>query len=219
MGARAKPLSALTADDVMTHDVVRISEDMPLRDAGRLLLHERISGAPVVDARGGCVGVLSALDLLRCADKRAEGAGPGGPPAPVTCPFQVAHRRPHGDEVTLCLLPPGVCPVQVRQEEPEGKGLLLCGEPQCILVDWQVVDPERLSTNAVRHFMTTDLVTARPTTPLWALARLMLDAHIHRVIVVDAGRQPVGIVSSTDLLATLANGGTGPERGEEPTGP
>jgi CBS domain-containing protein len=218
MGVRVKPLSALTAADVMSRDVVRIPQDMPLRDAGRLLLQERISGAPVVDARGNCVGVLSALDLLRCADKRAEGTGPPGSPAPRTCPFQVTHRRPHGDEVTLCLLPPGVCPVQVRQEEPEGKELLLCGEPHCILVDWQVVNPEKLPANAVRHFMTTDPVTARSTTPLRTLARRMLDAHIHRVIVVDAGRKPVGIVSSTDLLAALAYGGTEPERRHDRTG-
>src|SRR5262249_27807678 len=115
MGVRSRPLSAWSAADVMTPDVVRIPEGMPLRGAGRLLLQERISGAPVVDARGNCVGVLSALDLLRCAEKCAEGSGPPGSPAPRTCPFQVTHRRPHGEEVTLCLLPPGTCPVQVRQ--------------------------------------------------------------------------------------------------------
>jgi CBS-domain-containing membrane protein len=32
----------------------------------------------------------------------------------------------------------------------------------------------------------------------------MLDAHIHRVVVVDAGSQrPIGIVSSTDMLAAI----------------
>jgi CBS-domain-containing membrane protein len=32
----------------------------------------------------------------------------------------------------------------------------------------------------------------------------MLDAHIHRIIIVDEGGQPVGIVSSTDVLAAVA---------------
>jgi CBS domain-containing protein len=56
MGARARPPSGWTAADVMTRDVMRIPEDMPLRDAARLLLQERIGGAPVVDSRGYCVG-------------------------------------------------------------------------------------------------------------------------------------------------------------------
>ena len=33
---------------------------------------------------------------------------------------------------------------------------------------------------------------------------MMIDAHIHRVIVVDEDRIPVGVVSSTDILAALA---------------
>jgi CBS domain-containing protein len=37
------------------------------------------------------------------------------------------------------------------------------------------------------------------------LARAMLDAHIHRVIVVDELQRPIGIVSTTDILAAVAN--------------
>ena len=36
------------------------------------------------------------------------------------------------------------------------------------------------------------------------LARRMIDVHIHRVIVVDQSGKPIGIVSSTDVLAALA---------------
>ncbi len=36
---------------------------------------------------------------------------------------------------------------------------------------------------------------------------MMLDAHIHRIIVVDAGRRPVGVLSTTDVLAAVANAG------------
>jgi CBS-domain-containing membrane protein len=35
---------------------------------------------------------------------------------------------------------------------------------------------------------------------------MMLDAHIHRILVVDHDGKPVGIVSSTDILAALARG-------------
>jgi predicted transcriptional regulator len=32
----------------------------------------------------------------------------------------------------------------------------------------------------------------------------MIEAHIHRVIVVDERDQPIGIVSSTDILGAVA---------------
>jgi CBS domain-containing protein len=195
---------ALTADDLMTRDVVRLSEEMPLRDAARLLLRNQIGGAPVVDAQGRCVGVLSTTDFLRLSERRADVTRPTGPPLPVTCAFQAKHMTAEGKEVTLCTLPPGVCPIQAKQEGPGGQTLIVCSQPHCVLVDWQVVDVEQLPTHEVRRFMTPDPVTARPATAIRALARMMIDAHIHRVIVVDEQRRPIGVVTSTDLLAAMA---------------
>ena len=58
--------------------------------------------------------------------------------------------------------------------------------------------------DTVRDRMTCDPVTVIPSTPLQKLAEMMLDAHIHRVIVVDKDHRPIGIVSSTDILAAVA---------------
>jgi CBS domain-containing protein len=52
--------------------------------------------------------------------------------------------------------------------------------------------------------MTPDPVTVPPTASIGDVARMMLDAHIHRVIVVDRCRRPIGVVSSTDILAAVA---------------
>ncbi len=38
----------------------------------------------------------------------------------------------------------------------------------------------------------------------YALAGIMMDAHIHRLIVAGTDRRPTGVVSSTDVLAALA---------------
>jgi CBS-domain-containing membrane protein len=59
--------------------------------------------------------------------------------------------------------------------------------------------------------MTADPVTATPETPVGALARRMLDAHVHRLIIVDTAGRPVGIVSSTDVLAAVAREAAGPQ--------
>jgi CBS domain-containing protein len=207
MRAKRKPLEALTAGDLMNPDVVRLPGEMPLRDAARLLLRNQIGGAPVVDGRGQCVGVFSAIDFLRLSETRADATRPTAPPLPITCPFQTKHKTLDGKEVTRCTLPPGVCPIQVKQEGPSGERLIVCSQPHCVLVDWQVVDVEKLPTDEVQRFMTPDPVTARPDTSIRVLARMMIDAHIHRIIVLDEGRRPIGVVSSTDVLAALAYSG------------
>ena len=149
-----KPLAALTAEDVMSREVKTICQDMPLREAARLLAREQISGAPVVDARGCCVGVLSATDFVHWADKGTEAVR--------------STARP------------------------------------CYCSDWQVVDLEFLPGDEVRSYMSSDPVTVSPALPVTDLARMMLDAHIHRLVVVDRHQHPVGIVSSTDILAAVA---------------
>jgi len=202
-----KPTQTLTARDLMSPQVIRLPETMPLRDAARLLLKNQIGGAPVVNSLGQCVGVFSAIDFLRLAELRANAAKPTSPRLPITCSFQVKHTTSDGKEVTRCTLPPGVCPIQVIQEEPGGEELIICSQPHCVLVDWQMVELEKLPMDEVRRFMTPDPVTTQPGTLIHVLARMMIDAHIHRIIVVDEGRKPIGIVSSTDLLATLAYSG------------
>lgn len=76
--------------------------------------------------------------------------------------------------------------------------------PACFLSDWQIADVDAVPEDAVKHFMTADAVTVSPDTPVRDLARMMVDAHIHRVIVVDGQGQPIGIVASTDVLAAVA---------------
>ena len=63
---------------------------------------------------------------------------------------------------------------------------------------------EQLPTEKVGQFMTADPVTVSPGTTIGALAQMMMDAHIHRIIVVDQDERPVGVVSATDILAALA---------------
>jgi CBS domain-containing protein len=53
--------------------------------------------------------------------------------------------------------------------------------------------------------MTKDPVFVSPETRIGDMARVMIDAHIHRTIVIDpVSLAPCGIVSSMDILAVLA---------------
>jgi CBS domain-containing protein len=207
---RTTSVLELTASDLMTRDVVRLTAEMPLWKAADVLLKHQIGGAPVVDSEGKCVGVLSASDFIRSALQPERMSKAASASLPVTCGFQLKQRIDDGHEVTLCILPPGVCSAQVEQKGPNGRSLIICSQPHSVLADWQVVNVEKSPAHEVRHFMTADPVTVGPETPIRVLARHMIDAHVHRVVVVDAERRPIGIVSGTDVLAAVAYSGGEP---------
>jgi CBS domain-containing protein len=154
MLANRKPLTALTAADVMSRELVVIPEHMSLRSAARLLSQSRVSGAPVIDSAGRCVGVLSATDFVRWAREAGH----------------QYDRRPGAE---------------------------------CVCADWQVIEPGTLPADSVAAHMTHGPITAPTTATVRELARRMLEAHIHRVVIVDGDNDPVGIVSSTDILSVL----------------
>lgn len=54
-----------TVADIMATRLITFTPDMNIHEAIRVLLDKRISGAPVVDADGTLVGVLSKKDCLK----------------------------------------------------------------------------------------------------------------------------------------------------------
>jgi len=134
----------------MSAPVLTIPRETSLREAARLLARSRISGAPVVDREGRCVGVLSSSDFITWAG--------------------------NGKEVTSFLAPWG----------------------EVITIE------DGTSDNSVGQYLTPQPVAVAPTTPIGELAQNMIDAHIHRLLVIDEHNTPVGIVTSTDVLAAVA---------------
>jgi len=70
-----KPMLELTAADLMSRELITIPRQMTLHGAAHRLAQSHVSGAPVIDEEGRCVGVLSATDLVRWLD---EGRPPVG---------------------------------------------------------------------------------------------------------------------------------------------
>jgi CBS domain-containing protein len=150
--AAPRPFLALTAGDLMSAPVLTIPQDTPLREAARLLSKSDISGAPVVDGEGRCLGVLSSHDFVTWAGKEGkEGKA-------------ISFVAPWGEMIAI-------------DDAPE---------------------------NEIRHYMTKQPVTVAPTAPIRELAQTMIDAHIHRILVVGEDNRPCGIVTSTDILAAVA---------------
>ena len=62
----------MKASDIMTTDVITVAADSSVRDVAETLLKNRIGGAPVVDAQGRLVGIVSEGDLFRRAETGTE---------------------------------------------------------------------------------------------------------------------------------------------------
>jgi CBS-domain-containing membrane protein len=150
-----KPLLNLTARDLMNTDVESIPQWMSIPVAAHMLSQAHISGAPVIDGDGHCLGVISSTDFMTWAES-------------------------------------GNCSDKSKSIDGSAHSA------------WQMFD-EDLPVNLVRSHMTANPVTIPPEMPIGELVQKMVDAHIHRVIVVDEENKPMGIISSTDILAAVAN--------------
>jgi len=50
--------------DVMSHDVITVRPETPLRDLAEILSEKNINGVPVIDEDGGLLGVVCESDLV-----------------------------------------------------------------------------------------------------------------------------------------------------------
>lgn len=73
-----KNVELARARDYMSPRVITVSPDMDVLDAMRTLLGEGISGAPVLDARGNLVGVLTQRDCMTVAVQALYHQQPAG---------------------------------------------------------------------------------------------------------------------------------------------
>ena len=65
MTGAKKKIGEFTVKDVMQRDVLAVDADWPLDKLAGFLTDNSISGAPVTDAEGELVGVVSLTDLVR----------------------------------------------------------------------------------------------------------------------------------------------------------
>ena len=63
----------------------------------------------------------------------------------------------------------------------------------------------------VTDFMSKNPVTVSVSASIAELAQMMLESHIHRVVVTEANGRPRGIVTTMDLLAAISKCAPEPE--------
>jgi CBS domain-containing protein len=158
----------LVAKDVMNPEVLTVREDMTVQEVATILVENEISGAPVEDAQGHLVGVVSLTDIAMTA---ADSAG-------------IEPDRTNPDYF-------------VRGWEEKFS-------PDEMLKEGLHVEAESVS---VREIMTPALYSVPDETPVAQIAEMMIDGHVHRLLV-TRNKQVVGIITTSDLLGLLV---------EEPT--
>jgi len=89
----------MNAAQIMTRNLITVAEDTPVTEAARLMINYRTSGVPVVNERGGLVGIVTEGDLLRRVENGTD--KPGTTWAALFAPGRAAdaYARSHGRKV------------------------------------------------------------------------------------------------------------------------
>ncbi len=95
----------MKTSEIMTYPVITVMPETPIAEAARLMLQHRISGLPVVDAKGAVIGMITEGDLLRRAE---TGSAPHHPrwlelllsPGRLAGEYAEAHARKVSEAMT-----------------------------------------------------------------------------------------------------------------------
>lgn len=165
-------LTRTSAADVMVRDVTTLDPGECLANVASMFLREQISGAPVVDREGVCVGVLSIQDVIGAEEKVAEERQ------------KVAESSFWRSNLAL--------PASIYEDKLA-----------------QVRDKIIPAAQQPAHrFMIRDIVWVRDDATLYKVTTDMVEAHIHRVLVLSEEMRLRGLISTIDILSALLRSGT-----------
>lgn len=180
----------ITLRDVMTEDVITVTPETSLREVASLLASEHISGVPVVKSDGSVAGVVSATDLMEFDAESVPTPVGSGPGSDVRSPGRT-EGWPDEDGAPGAYFTEGWDgPVDVTERFQAAEEAA-----------WS-----ELEQHGVAEVMTRSLVAVAPDTDVREAARVMTEADVRRVLVLEDDRL-VGVVTSRDLVRAVAEHG------------
>lgn len=182
----------LTVRQLMTEDLVTVTPTTTLREAAEAMADEHVSGLPVVED-GEAVGVVSATDILSFA---ADAPGAEIDRGRDTGLERVPDDRQWNEGARV---PSGYF-TQEWEEEMYSFGEML---PETERPEWNVLEESQVAA-----VMTRSLHTISADDGVREAARAMLDARVHRLLVVEDDRL-LGVISTTDVIEAVAERGIG----------
>lgn len=184
--------------DIMTTDVISLDPNLSIREAMDAFTSNRISGAPVVTG-GDVIGVVSAADLLQFA-----AAIPGVPTEREAEPDYLGDIAGDEDEER-------VLPEEGEADDPAALYFTELWDDAGATVVERIVTPNGAEWNSLEEHTVSEAMTPAPVhafTPetfVTVAADYMRRHRIHRVLVME-GKTLVGLVSSSDITAAVADG-------------
>lgn len=179
--------------EIMSTEIKAVRPETTLRELAEFFVDEEVSGAPVV-SNGKVMGVVSATDLLEFdAESRAvpayQGSGEG-----TFQPLQPDESW-NADE--------GDVPARYFAEMWEDAGADVRTRLSSESPEW-----DALEDHSVGEVMTQKLLGLSSDADVREAATLMIEAGVHRVLVMDGG-DLVGIVTTTDIMRAVSDRGLG----------
>lgn len=146
----------ISASDLMNPEVLTVPEDMPVPELAAFLIDQKITGAPVEDAGGNLVGVVSVVDIAALVADELEDEEDDDP---ADAAEEEARDGAEGED----------------EDRGEDEDLVAA------------------------DLMTPEVVSVDENATVAEVASLMLECHLHRLVVTRGG-EVVGIISTSDLL-------------------
>lgn len=168
---------------IMTPKVKTIRSDATLQELAEFFIEEGVSGAPVEDS-GSVIGVVSSTDLVDFGIERGN--------VPLYHPLPAAEPVP--SEALAQMV-----------ETPDRFFTELGGRPtggsEAGDREWNP-----LEQHTVDEIVTRELLSVPPDAPIAQAARAMVDADVHRVLVME-GDEVIGLVTTMDVVRAVAGEG------------
>jgi CBS domain-containing protein len=186
----------MKAADVMTTHVISVAPDESILKCVRLMLEYRISGLPVIDAKGSLVGIVSEGDFLRRAEAGTERRRPRWLEffvGPGRLADEYVHS--HGRKVSEVMTPE---PVTITEDAPVEDVVRLMEQQRIKRV------PVVRGGNVVGIVSRANLLHALASVGREAAPALKDDAAIRARVLADLAKQPW---APRDLIdVTVRNG-------------
>lgn len=218
------PLPISQVRDVMSRHVTTVTPDVPLQIVVSLLVRRGVKALPVVDARERVVGIITGGDLLR-RGKLGARLSLQGVLDPAEMAGQIARSKNAGgvarnvmtpnpwtitadarlDTAIHALVRHRIKRLPVVEEERRLVGIVSRTDIlRAVAVDRPIATPDLPRTtvaHTVADLMTANVPTVAPTASADDVLTAIVDSPFRRVVVTDADRRVVGIVTDRSVLA------------------
>lgn len=204
------PLSEETVEKIMTTEVITISKDAQIGKAARVMLENKITSLPVVDADRKLVGILTSSDLFRMVVEEMVGEA-----IPVKA-WMTPEPETITPETTLLEVHRVMGVKRIRSlPVMEGNKLvgivtrtdLLSADPSKLYSKGDQDRSRQIVDQPARIIMTPNPMTISEDEMMQKAAKLMLDHKFHCLPVVNDDGQLVGIVTETDIFHMIVHKG------------